>query len=61
MAARYRALCELGDSVKFRPQLELWGFARVLSKLGEVAQVAIEAAQPRACILADAYHLYKGG
>ena len=59
--ARYRALLELGDKHGVVPQLELWGFARVLSRLGDVAAVAIDAAHPRACILADAYHLYKGG
>jgi 2-keto-myo-inositol isomerase len=61
MAQRYRALLELGDKHGVVPQLELWGFARVLSRLGDVAAVAIDAAHPRACILADAYHLYKGG
>ena len=43
------------------PQLELWGFSRTLSRLGECAMVAIETGHPRACILADVYHLYKGG
>ncbi len=51
----------MGDKHGVVPQLELWGFARVLSRLGDVAAVAIDAAHPRACILADAYHLYKGG
>lgn len=61
IARRYRALLEIGEQQGVTPQLELWGFARVLSKLSEVAYVAIEAAHPRACILADSYHLYKGG
>jgi 2-keto-myo-inositol isomerase len=61
MALRYRALLDLGEQMAITPQLELWGFARVLSKLGEVAQVAVDAAHPRASILADSYHLYKGG
>jgi sugar phosphate isomerase/epimerase len=61
MAARYRVLLDLGQQMAVTPQLELWGFARVLSKLGEVAQVAVDAAHPRASILADSYHLYKGG
>ena len=55
------SLCELGEQHGVAPQLELWGFARVLSKLSEVAYVAIEAAHPQAGILADSYHLYKGG
>ncbi len=61
IAARYRALLVLGVQHGVVPQLELWGFARVLNKLSEVAYVAVESAHPQACILADAYHLYKGG
>jgi 2-keto-myo-inositol isomerase len=58
---RYRALLELGDKLGITPMVELWGFSRTLSRLGECAQVAIEANHPRACVLADVYHLYKGG
>lgn len=60
-AERYRALLELGDRMDVVPQVELWGFSRALSRLGEVAYVAIEAQHPRASVLADVYHLYKGG
>jgi len=58
---RYRALLELGDKMAVTPMVEVWGFSRSLSRLGECAQVAIEAGHPRACVLADVYHLYKGG
>ena len=34
---------------------------RPLSRLGEAAQVAIESQHPKACILPDVYHLYRGG
>jgi sugar phosphate isomerase/epimerase len=60
-AERYRALLELGDKMGITPMVEVWGFSRALSRLGECAQVAIEANHPRACVLADVYHLYKGG
>src|SRR5581483_11817114 len=60
-AERYRALLELGEQFGVVPQLELWGFSRCLNRLGEVAQVAIEAGHPQACVLADVYHLHKGG
>jgi sugar phosphate isomerase/epimerase len=43
------------------PEVELWGGSKTLSRLGEAALVAIESGHPRACILADVYHLYKGG
>jgi sugar phosphate isomerase/epimerase len=58
---RYRALLELGDTMEVVPQLELWGFSKTLSRLGEVMHVALETAHPNACILLDVYHLYKGG
>jgi len=60
-AERYRALLELGAQFEVVPQVELWGSSRSLSKLGEVAFVAIESGHPQACMLLDTYHLYKGG
>lgn len=61
IADRYRALIELGETRGVTPQLELWGFAKVLNKLCDVVAVAIATGHPRACVLADSYHLYKGG
>jgi 2-keto-myo-inositol isomerase len=60
-AERYRALLELGDKMGVVPQVELWGFSKCLSRLGEVALVALESHHPRACILPDVFHLHKGG
>ena len=60
-AERYRALLEAGDQIGVVPQLELWGFSKNLSQLGECACVAIETGHPKACVLADIFHLYKGG
>ncbi|WP_164103904.1 sugar phosphate isomerase/epimerase family protein [Candidatus Laterigemmans baculatus] len=61
IAARYRALLELGEQTGVTPQLELWGFSSTLSRLGELAYVAAEAGHPAACVLPDVYHIYKGG
>jgi len=61
LADRYRVLCQLGQEMGVQPELELWGFSKTLSRLGEVAFTAIEAAHPAACILLDVYHIYKGG
>lgn len=61
IAARYRALCELGAELGVRPELELWGFSPTLSTLGELAYVATAASHPFACVLPDFYHIYKGG
>ncbi len=60
-AERYRILLELGDEFGVVPQAEVWGFSKTLTRLGEAAQVAIDCGHPKACILPDAYHLYKGG
>ena len=59
-AARYRALLHLGEQMGVVPQVEVWGFSQTLGRLGEAALVAMESGHPRACILADVYHLYKG-
>ncbi|MGE3805589.1 MAG: sugar phosphate isomerase/epimerase family protein [Gemmataceae bacterium] len=60
-AERYRKLLEIGDQAGVTAELEVWGFSRNLSRLGEVAYVAIECGHPKACLLLDVYHLYKGG
>jgi sugar phosphate isomerase/epimerase len=60
-AARYRALLELGDQTGVTPECEVWGFSKTLSRLGETVYVAVESRHPKACILPDVYHLYKGG
>jgi 2-keto-myo-inositol isomerase len=60
-AERYRALLEAGRSIGVTPQLEVWGFSKSLSRLGEVAFVAVESGHPDACVLPDVYHIYKGG
>jgi sugar phosphate isomerase/epimerase len=60
-AERYRALLELGDKMGVVPVAEVWGFSKTLGRLGEAALVAIESGHPKACVLADVFHLYKGG
>jgi sugar phosphate isomerase/epimerase len=60
-AERYRALLELGDKTGVVPQVEVWGFSKSLSRLGEVLLVAAESGHPKACLLPDVYHIYKGG
>ena len=60
-AERFRALLEVGDQTGVLPQLEIWGFSKNLSRLGEVMFVVGETGHPRACLLLDIYHLFKGG
>jgi 2-keto-myo-inositol isomerase len=61
VAERYRALLAAGDEIGIVPQLELWGFSKNLNHLGECVFVAMETGHPKACVLADVFHLYKGG
>jgi sugar phosphate isomerase/epimerase len=60
-ADRYRALLEVGDGLGVVPTVEVWGFSKNLTRLSQAVYVAVECRHPRACVLADAYHLYKGG
>ncbi len=60
-AERYAALQKVGDECGVAPQLEVWGFSKNLSRLGEVAYVAASTGHPQTLLLLDAYHLYKGG
>ena len=60
-AQRYRTLLELGQKMGVTPQLELWGFSKTLSRLGELAHVAVESGHADACVMPDVYHIYKGG
>jgi len=61
VAERYRAALEVGREMGVTPQLEVWGFSRNLSRLGETVFVAVESDHPDACLLLDIYHIYKGG
>lgn len=60
-AERYRKILELGRQMGVIPQLEIWGSSANLSRGSEALYVAAKADHPDACILLDAYHMYKGG
>ncbi len=61
VAARYKALLDIGNQAGVVPQLELWGFSTNLHKISQAMYVASECGHPDACVLLDVYHLYKGG
>ena len=61
IAERYRAVLELGREMGVVPQLEIWGTAQTLGKVGEAAQVAIQSNDPDACLLLDVYHIFRSG
>lgn len=58
---RYRALCELSEKSGIVAELEVWGFSKTVTRLADAAMIAVGAGHAKACILADVYHLYKGG
>jgi len=60
-AERYAAILQLGRQTGVTPALELWGFSKSLSRVGELMHVAVESADPDACLLLDVYHIFKGG
>lgn len=60
-AERYRTLLELGDQTGVIPQVEVWGSSKNLHRLGQSMFVVIESGHPKACLLPDVYHIYKGG
>lgn len=60
VADRYRVVLEMGREMGIIPQLEIWGSATTLGRVGEAAQVAMAADHPDACLLLDAFHMYRG-
>lgn len=58
---RYRALLQLGEQAGVVPELEFWGSSVNLHRLADAAYVAVAVDHPKACVLADVFHLYKGG
>ena len=60
-AERYHALLKVGDETGVVPMVEVWGFSTNLSRLGESMFVVLESGHPKACLLPDFYHIYKGG
>jgi len=60
-AERYRTILEVGDQTGVVPQVEVWGSSKNLHRLGQSMFVVIESGHPKACLLPDVYHIYKGG
>ena len=60
VAERYRAVLELARQMGLVAHLEIWGSAITLGRVSEAAFVAIQANHPDACLLLDAFHMYKG-
>ncbi|NQU20219.1 MAG: sugar phosphate isomerase/epimerase [Candidatus Nealsonbacteria bacterium] len=61
VADRYRAVLEVGRETGVVPQLEIWGSAQTLGTVADAVFVTTAADHPDACLLLDAFHIYKGG
>jgi sugar phosphate isomerase/epimerase len=58
---RFRKVIELGRKTGVIPLLEFWGPSPVLHHLGQAMYIAAASDEPDVHILADVYHLYRGG
>ncbi len=60
-AERYRLLLEMAEPFGVIPAVEIWGSSPAIHRLGQAVLIAIESRHPKACVLPDVFHLYKGG
>jgi len=58
---RFFELLEIGREVGIQPCLEFWGASPVLWHMGQVLQIVSLANHPNTKILADVYHMFRGG
>jgi sugar phosphate isomerase/epimerase len=60
-AKRYRGLLEVGREFGIEVAIEFVGFLKGIHTLGQAAAIAIESGDPKASIVADTFHIYRGG
>lgn len=61
-ADRYRDLLKIGrDEFGVIVAFEFVGFLKGVHRLGQACAVALDANDPDACLVADTFHLYRGG
>ena len=61
VADRYRKLLDISCPLGIVPELEMWGGAKTLSRMSQIAYVLVEVGHPDACGLLDIFHIFKGG
>jgi len=59
-AERYNTILELGDETGVTPIIELWGMG-ALNQVSDCAKIVIATGHPKATMLLDFYHVYRGG
>lgn len=61
-ARRYRELLRIGrEEFNITVACEFVGFLKGVNRLGQAAAIAIDADDPGACLIADTFHLHRGG
>ena len=60
-AKRYRKVLETGDQTGVVPQLEFWGASASLFHISQAIFIVTAANHPKACMLPDIYHMFRGG
>jgi len=60
-AERYRELLGIGEEFGVIPAVEFVGFLQGVHRLGQAVAIGTEADHPQACLVADTFHLYRGG
>lgn len=58
---RYKTILEIGDKTGVTPILEFWGATASLYHISQAMFIATAANHPKACILPDVYHMFRGG
>lgn len=61
LAERYGKLLEIGTQTGVTPILEFWARNPSLGQLGTALQIAAACGHAKACVLADVFHMYRGG
>lgn len=57
---RYKKILEIGDTTGVTPLLEFWGASASLYHISQAMFIATAANHPKACILPDVYHMFRG-
>ena len=61
-AEMYRRLLEIGrDEFGITVAFEFVGFLKGVHRLGQACAIALDANDPDACLIADTFHLFRGG
>jgi 2-keto-myo-inositol isomerase len=61
-AAKYKELLDIGrNDYNIIPAFEFVGFFKSINRLGTASAIALDANDPDACLIADTFHLFRGG